>query len=315
MTSAAAAAAAATTGNGGRHISKLFSVAGRNVLVTGGSRGIGFMIAQGFAAAGANVVLTSRDERACAEAAEQCGGGGGGNNNNNKTRYVASNVSTREGCEELAAAVDRMLDGQRLDVLVNNAGTSWGEPLDRASSKKANWGFDKVLDLNVKGIFYLTRACLPLMKREAAAAASSDVNDETTATTATDPARVINVGSVAGMVPQEAPTHAYDVSKAAVHHLTRKLAADLAPHHITVNCLAPGFVPSRMSAGLAAWTDGDDVEAKLAAKIPLRRMGQADDMAGACIYLASPAASWCTGVVLHVDGGTVGAMQIPLSSL
>jgi len=243
------------------------------------------MIAKGFAAAGANVLLTSRDESACAEAAAQC---------QHNTQFVASNVSTREGCEALGAAVDRIFNG-RLDVLVNNAGTSWGEPLDR-TSKKANWGFDKVLDLNVKGIFYLTRACIPLMKRE-----STD-----------DPARVINVGSVAGMVPQEAPTHAYDVSKAAVHQLTRKFAADLAPHNITVNCLAPGFVPSRMSAGLASW--GGDAET-LAAQIPMRRMGNEDDMAGACIYLASPAASWCTGVVLNVDGGTVGAMQIPLSSL
>jgi len=290
-----AAATTVTASATAAALTKLFSVAGRNVLVTGGSRGIGLMIAQGFAQAGANVLLTSRDETACAEAAAHCGPG---------TRYVASNVSTRQGCEDLAAAVDQMFHG-RLDVLINNAGTSWGEPLER-TSKKANWGFDKVLDLNVKGMFYLTRACIPLMKRgERDEAASSD-ND------AGGPARIINVGSVAGMVPQEAPTHAYDVSKAAVHQLTRKFAADLAPHNITVNCLAPGFVPSRMSAGLAAWGAGN--AAALAAKIPLRRMGNADDMAGACIYLASPAASWCTGVILNVDGGTVGAMQIPLSS-
>lgn len=271
------------------YLSKLFSVAGRNVMVTGGSRGIGLMIAQGFALAGAHVLLTSRDERACADAAAQCDGP-------SPVQYVASNVSTREGCEALAAHAATVFNG-RLDVLINNAGTSWGEPLER-TSKRANWGFDKVLDLNVKGVFYLTRACIPLMKR--------DINDSS------NPARVINIGSVAGMVPQDAPTHAYDISKAAVHHLTHKFAADLAPHHITVNCLAPGFVPSRMSAGLATW--GGDAE-KLASQIPLKRMGQADDMAGACLYLASPAASWCTGVILNVDGGTVGAMQIPLSSL
>jgi NAD(P)-dependent dehydrogenase (short-subunit alcohol dehydrogenase family) len=127
-----------------------------------------------------------------------------------------------------------------------------------------------------------------------------------------DPARVINIGSVVGFVPQAAPTHAYDVSKAAVHQLTRKMSADLAPQHITVNCLAPGFVPSRMSDGLATW--GADKET-LAKNIPLGRMGNEDDMAGAAIYFASPAGAWCTGVILNVDGGAVGALQIPLASL
>lgn len=159
----------------------------------------------------------------------------------------------------------------------------------------SNWGFDKVFDLNVKGLFYLTRECIPLLEG-----------------TWTDPGRVINIGSVTGMVPQEAPTHAYDISKAAVHQLTKKLAHDLAPKHITVNCLAPGFVPSRMSAGLATW--GADAE-KITSTIPLGRMGNEDDMAGACIYFSSRAGAWCTGVILNVDGGTVGALQIPLSSL
>ena len=153
------------------------------------------------------------------------------------------------------------------------------------------------MDLNVKGMFYLTNACLPLLQ----AAATAD-----------DPARVINIGSVVGMVPQEAPTHAYDVSKAAVHHLTRKLAADLAPQHITVNAVAPGFVPSRMSAGLSAWGGEPD---KLAATVPLKRLGRPDDMAGACIYFCSRAGAWVTGTVLPVDGGSVGALQLPLSSL
>lgn len=267
---------------GSAAVNKLFSVAGKNVLVTGGSRGVGYMIAKGFADAGANVLISSRDEAACKEAAASCG-----------ADYVTSNVSIREGCDELAIKAGEFFNG-RLDVLINNAGASWGEPLERNS--KTNWGFDKVLDLNVKGIFYLTRACLPLMRRDSLE----------------DPARIINVGSVAGMVPQEAPTHAYDISKAAVHQLTRKFAAEFAPQGITVNCLAPGYVPTRMSAGLASY--GADAET-LAKVIPLQRMGTADDMAGACIYLSSPAGSWCTGVILNVDGGTVGAMQIPLASL
>lgn len=264
--------------------STLFSVAGKNVLVTGGSRGIGYMIAKGFVEQGANVLLTSRSEVACQEAAEslQC-------------QYVASNVSNREGCEALAQHVAQLFDN-KLHCLINNAGTSWGEPLDRTSGK-ANWGWDKVLDLNVKGIFYLTRACLPLLEATA---------------TAQDPARVVNIGSVVGLVPQEAPTHAYDASKAAVHNLTRKFAADFAPKHITVNALAPGFVPSRMSQGLSAW--GGEAEA-LAKTVPLQRLGNDDDMAGACIYFCSRAGAWVTGTVLPVDGGSTGALQLPLSSL
>jgi NAD(P)-dependent dehydrogenase (short-subunit alcohol dehydrogenase family) len=224
--------------------------------------------------------LTSRDEKACQKAAQDL-----------KCRYVVSNVSSRSGCEELAAEVGAVF-GNKLHVLVNNAGASWGEPPDRDS--KTNWGFDKVMDLNVKGIFYLTRACLPLLQAVA---------------TDSDPARVVNVGSVAGFVPQQAPTHAYDISKAAVHHLTRKLAADFAPKRVTVNCVAPGFVPTRMSQGLASWGADEEALSKLT---PLGRLGRPDDMAGACIYLTSRAGAWCTGVVLPVDGGCIGAAQIPL---
>jgi NAD(P)-dependent dehydrogenase (short-subunit alcohol dehydrogenase family) len=263
-------------------LEKLFSVSGKNVLVTGGSRGIGLMISKAFADAGANVLLTSRDENACSAAAEAI-----------HAKYVTSTLSSREGCEKLAEYTSNHFQG-RLDVLVNNAGTSWGEPLDRNS--RTGWGWDKVFDLNVKGMFYLTLACRDLLKRP---------NND-------DPGRVINIGSVAGMIPQQAPTHAYDVSKAAVHHLTKKLASDFAKDNITVNCLAPGFVQTRMSQGLAAW--GGDAET-LAKSTPLRRLGNADDMAGACLYLSSRASAWCTGVILNVDGGAVGAIQLPLSSL
>ena len=132
------------------------------------------------------------------------------------------------------------------------------------------------------------------------------------AATLEDPSRVINIGSIVGFVSQEAPTYAYDVSKAAVHQLTKKFAADLAPKKITVNCLAPGFVPSRMSAGLKTWGATEEVLAKT---IPLQRMGNEDDMAGTCLYFSSRAGSWCTGVILNVDGGAIGALQVPLSSL
>eukprot|EP00934_Nitzschia_sp_Nitz4_P003190 Nitzschia sp. Nitz4//scaffold89_size161592//130989//131961//NITZ4_002396-RA/size161592-processed-gene-0.58-mRNA-1//-1//CDS//3329559670//3180//frame0 len=270
----------------------LFSVAGKNVLVTGGSRGIGLMVAKGFLNAGANVLLTSRSEDACAEAAASLEAS---KTSDATCSYVASNVSNREGCEKLAEHVAEVFDN-RLDVLINNAGASWGEPLER-NSGKANWGWDKVLDLNVKGIFYMTHAFIPLLEKSA---------------TQEDPSRIINIGSIVGFVPQAAPTHAYDVSKAAVHHLTKKLSADLAPKQITVNCLAPGFVPSRMSDGLKSWGATRD---KIAEAVPLGRMGNEDDMAGACLYFSSKAGSWCTGVILNVDGGAVGALQIPLSSL
>jgi NAD(P)-dependent dehydrogenase (short-subunit alcohol dehydrogenase family) len=145
-------------------------------------------------------------------------------------------------------------------------------------------------------MFYLTRACIPMLEN----AASPE-----------DPARIINVGSVVGIVPQSAPTHAYDASKAAVHQLTKKLAGDLAPKNITVNALAPGFVPSRMTDGLGTWGATHDVIAK---SIPLQRMGTEEDMAGACLYFSSRAGAWCTGVILNVDGGAVGAIQIELGS-
>jgi len=170
-----------------------------------------------------------------------------------------------------------------------------------------NWGWDKVMDLNVKGIFYLSRACVPLLTPK-----TDDNNNNDTSII--DPGRVINIGSVAGLLPQEAPTHAYDISKAAVHHLTKKMSADLASKHITVNCIAPGFVKTKMSEGLNSWTSSVD---SIGNKIPLGRLGNENDMIGASMYFASHAGSWCwcTGVIMNVDGGTIGAAQIPLSGL
>mmetsp|Transcript_19609 Transcript_19609/g.36683 ORF Transcript_19609/g.36683 Transcript_19609/m.36683 type:complete len:319 (+) Transcript_19609:132-1088(+) len=313
----------------------LFSVAGKNVLVTGGSRGIGLMIANTFVQHGANVLLTSRDPKACEEAANSLLKN---NTNSGSTasastvaavHHVASNVSTREGCKALAQHAHEIFHG-KLDVLINNAGTSWGEDpaydVGARQSGRMNWGWDKVMDLNVKGMFYLTRECVPMLTRRRVVDADGGENNNSNGDGATnqlptvpamDPGRIINIGSVAGFMPQDAPTHAYDVSKAAVHHLTKKIAADLAPRGITVNAVAPGYVPSRMSMGLSTWTEGEggSVEEQVSGTIPMGRMGNEDDMGGACLYLSSRAGSWCTGVILNVDGGTVGAAQIPLSSL
>lgn len=304
--------------------SPLFSVANKNVLITGGSRGIGLMIAKTLRNHGANVLLTSRDAKACENAAKSIletntnananndGGSTSLNNANSqqemsilkpgKCFHVASNVSTREGCAQLAKYTSEIFDG-KLDVLINNAGCSWGEEVYERESGRMNWGWDKVLDLNVKGMFYLTRECVPLLQR-------LDNNEKRVVD---DPGRVINIGSVAGIVNMETPTHAYDVSKAAVHHLTKKMASDLAKKGITVNAIAPGFVATKMSDGLEKWSE-EDGGSKLEDRIPLGRLGTEEDMAGSCIYLCSRAGSWCTGVVLNVDGGTVGCLQIPISS-
>ena len=272
------------------------------------------MIASTYARHGANVLLTSRDPKACQEAADSLQSAVKDPLHASKVHYVPSNLSTREGCKELAKNANDLFKG-RLDVLVNNAGTSWGEDpgydAGARESGKMNWGWDKVMDLNVKSLFYLTRECVSMLQRRSL--------DEGEAGPTEDPGRIINIGSVTGFLPQDAPTHAYDVSKAAVHHLTKKLAADLAPRGITVNAVAPGYVPSRMSAGLSSWLPEDtkekDIAGEIAKTIPLGRMGNADDMGGACIYFSSRAGAWCTGVILNVDGGTVGATQIPLSSL
>jgi len=285
----------------------LFSVAGKNVLVTGGSRGIGLMIASGFLSGGANVLITSRDGNACREAVESLNKSHPINGNTDTSRkdlhFVTSNVSTREGCKALASHASELFDG-RLDVLINNAGTSWGEDLDRESGRM-NWGWDRVMDLNVKGLFYLTRECIPLLERRNGGGSTSE------GIAVEDPGRIVNIGSIAGMIPQEAPTHAYDVSKAAVHHLTKKMAGDLARRGITVNAIAPGYVPSRMTMGLAAY---GATKEKVEAGIPLGRLGDEGDMSGAALFLSSRAGAWCTGVILNVDGGAC-TIQMPLSSL
>ena len=261
---------------------QLFGVAGKRVLVTGGGSGIGAMMAAGFAANGASVIIASRNAEALAATAAEVK-----RTTSADIETVVADLGSRAGCEALAAEVA----AAPLDVLVNNSGTSWGEPLDRESGR-ANWGWDKVLDLNVKAPFYLTRALRPAL--EAAAGAGA-------------PARVVMVGSVAGLTHQPTPTHAYDASKAALHSLTKKFASDLAPR-VTVNAVAPGFVPSRMTKGLEAWGITLDGIAK---HVPLGRVGAAADMAGAALFFSSPAGSWVSGVVLPVDGGHL-AQGIPM---
>jgi NAD(P)-dependent dehydrogenase (short-subunit alcohol dehydrogenase family) len=248
----------------------LFSVAGKVVLVTGGSRGIGLMIARGFVEGGAKVYVSSRKKEACDAVAAELSRAG-------TCVSMPGDVSTEAGARALASAVAAREPA--LHVLVNNAGANWGAPL--AEYPDSAW--DKVLALNVKGVFHLSRFLLPQL--EAAARPG-------------DPARVINIGSIDGLQAPFLETYAYSASKAAVHHLTRVLAHQLASRGITVNAIAPGpFESKMMAATLERFRDA------IVGACPLGRIGEPEDMAGATIFLASRAGAYLTGAVIPVDGG------------
>jgi NAD(P)-dependent dehydrogenase (short-subunit alcohol dehydrogenase family) len=251
-------------------VTSLFDISGKTALVTGGSRGIGLMIARGFVEAGAKVYISSRKKEVCDEVAAELSKVG-------TCLSVPADLSDDAECERLAAEI--AAQETRLHVLVNNAGATWGAPI--ADYPAA--AFDKVLDLNVKAPFLLTRALLPLLD----AAATAD-----------DPARVINIGSIDAIQVPILETYAYSSSKAAVHQLTRHLARQLGPRHITVNAVAPGPFESKMMAETLR-NFGDAI----ARSSPLGRIGRPDDMAGVAIYLASRAGAYVTGAVIPVDGG------------
>jgi NAD(P)-dependent dehydrogenase (short-subunit alcohol dehydrogenase family) len=251
-------------------LTQLFSIEEKVALVTGGSRGIGLMIARGFVEAGAKVYISSRKAQVCEEVAAELSQVGA-------CVALPADLSTEAEANRLAADLGER--EQALHILVNNAGANWGAPL--AEYPDSAW--DKVLDLNVKGVFHLTRACVPLL--EAAARPG-------------DPARVINVGSIDGLRVPAFETYAYSASKAAVHHLSRVLAQHLSGRNITVNAIAPGpFESKMMEATLDAFGD------VIRDQCPLGRIGEPEDMAGVAIYLASRAGAYVTGQVIAVDGG------------
>jgi NAD(P)-dependent dehydrogenase (short-subunit alcohol dehydrogenase family) len=250
-------------------LNELFSIDGKVAVVTGGTRGIGRMIAEAYVRAGVKVYVSSRKEDAVAQKVEELSALG-------TCVGIPANLSTEDECRRLAEEVTAH-DGA-VHILVNNAGATWGAPLDEYDA--AAW--DRVLDLNVKSVFQLTRFLRPALE----AAATDD-----------DPARVINIGSIDGIHVPIMETYAYSASKAAVHQLTRHLAKRLAPK-VTVNAIAPGPFESKMMAQTLR-----DFGEQIAADAPMRRIGRPSDMGGAAIYLASPAASYVTGVVLPVDGG------------
>lgn len=265
--------------------SRLFDVQGKVVVITGGGRGIGKMMADGFVQNGAKVYIASRNLKACEATAQELNAKGPG-----QCIPLQANLLTEAACKALADEIAKR--ETRVDVLINNSGIAWGGDIE--NTPEAAW--TKVLSLNVTSPFHLTRYLLPLL-------------DE--AATSEDAARVINVGSIAGLMPQMINTIAYDTSKAAVHHMTRVLAAKLARRpnggHILVNSIAPGLVPSKMSEGIAFVTGMSFKD--MQKELPIERFGLDSDMAGLAIFLASKASGWITGMVIACDGGEIGAAE------
>ncbi len=259
----------------GRDVRELFSLEGKTALVTGGSSGLGLMMAAGLLRSGVKVYIASRKRDKCEAAAGQLAGLG-------ECLPLVADVTD---AQQRTAMVEelRQAEPQGISILVNNAGANWGAAIEDYPDE----AFAKVLNTNVAAVFSLTRDLLDLLQKRASRE---------------DPARVVNIGSMDGLhvpIVQRVPTFAYSASKAAVHHLTRTLAVDLGPRHITVNAIAPGFFESRM-AGQVIEQYLSDIESDA----PLGRIGQPEDIVGALIYLCSRAGAYVTGAVLPVDGGT-----------
>jgi NAD(P)-dependent dehydrogenase (short-subunit alcohol dehydrogenase family) len=253
-------------------MSDLFSLQGRSALITGGSRGIGRMIAEGFLRHGARVYITARKAPACLQTAQELSAIG-------PCVALPSDVSTVAGAHALAD-VYRAHESS-LDILVNNAGAAWGESFDTYPEK----GWDKVVDLNMKTPFFLTQALAPELRKAAE----------------THKAKVINIASIDGISVNPMETYAYAASKAGVIHLTRRMALRLIGEGIVVSAIAPGAFASDMNK------DARDNADFVASRVPAGRIGVADDMAGAAIYLASRAGDYVVGATLVVDGGVTYA--------
>jgi NAD(P)-dependent dehydrogenase (short-subunit alcohol dehydrogenase family) len=252
-------------------IEDLFSVKGKTALVTGGSRGLGLTIARCYVENGAKVYISSRKAGVCDQVAEELSKVG-------TCISLPADLSKTDSREALAREL--MGREESLNILVNNAGAAWGAYLEEYPED----GFDKVMALNVKAIFMLTRDLLPVLQK----AAKPD-----------DPARVINVGSMEGIMVSGYDNYAYSISKAAVHHMSKVLGVKLGDRGITVNAIAPGYVDTKMTGWML-----EMFRDEIVANAPLGRLGTPSDIAGIAIYLASRAGAYVNGAVIPVDGGT-----------
>jgi NAD(P)-dependent dehydrogenase (short-subunit alcohol dehydrogenase family) len=263
--------------------SNLYSVKGKTVVITGGSRGIGEMLAAGFLANGAKVIISSRKADACEETVERLKGEYGG-----EIYAIPSDVGQMVGIEHLANEIAKRED--KVDVLINNAGVAWGASLDDFPEH----GWDKVMDVNVKGVFFLTQKLMPLLRKSASA---------------DDPARVINIASIDGMHTSPMSGYCYGTSKAAVIHLTRFMGSQLAKENILVNGIAPGPFPTYMlstGVGYKGQTEGVDWDA-IGSRSPSGRVGKPEDIAGLAMFLSSQASAYINGHTIPCDGGIVAA--------
>lgn len=251
-------------------INDLFSVEGKVAVVTGGSRGIGLMIAQAYIANGVKVYISSRKAEVCDAVAAELSKIG-------TCISIPADLSTNEGRAKLVDALQEKEES--LDILVNNAGAAWGASFDEYPES----GYDKTMNINVKAMFMLTRDLMPLLEKNASQA---------------NPARVINIGSIDGIKVPAFDNFAYSASKAAVHHMTSVLAVRLGERGVTFNAIAPGPFESKMTEWLL-----ENYRSAVEANCPMGRIGAPADMAGVAIYLASPAGAYVNGVVIPVDGG------------
>lgn len=251
----------------------MFDLTGKIAVITGGSRGIGKMITEEFVKRGVRTYITARKAEACEETAKELSAYG-------ECIALPCDLSTVDNIRKFVADISGR--EKQLDILINNAGAAWGEEFDKFSES----GWDKVMDLNVKSLFFLTQKFAPLLRASASAAT---------------PAKVVNIASIDGIYNALPETYSYSASKAAVIHLTRRLAKRLAPEHILVNAIAPGAFASNMNV----WAR--DEPEKVAQRIPTGRIGKPSDIAGTAVYMCSSAGDYLVGITIPVDGGVAFA--------